>query len=64
MSRTVPIRELRNELSYVIDEVADLREHMIVTRRGRPAAVLVPIDEYEALEETAELRRGLRRRRP
>lgn len=45
MSRTVPIRELRNELSYVIDEVADLREHMIVTRRGRPAAVLVPIDE-------------------
>jgi antitoxin YefM len=26
-----------------------------VTRRGRPAAVLVPVDEYEALEETAEI---------
>jgi antitoxin YefM len=25
-----------------------------VTRHGRPAAVLVPVDEYEALEETAE----------
>ena len=28
---------------------------MIITRRGRPAAVLVPVDEYEALEETAEI---------
>ena len=55
MSKTVPVRELRSELSQVIDQVADLREHVIVTRRGRPAAVLVPVDEYEALEETAEL---------
>ena len=55
MSKTVPIRELRSELSQVIDQVADLREHVIVTRHGRPAAVLVPVDEYEALEETAEI---------
>ena len=55
MSKTVPVRELRAELSQVIDQVADLREHIIVTRRGRPAAVLVPVDEYEALEETAEI---------
>lgn len=55
MSKTVPVRELRSELSQVIDQVADLREHVIVTRRGRPAAVLIPVDEYEALEETAEI---------
>jgi prevent-host-death family protein len=55
VSRTVPVRELRSELSQVIDQVADLREHIIITRRGRPAAVLVPVDEYEALEETAEI---------
>jgi prevent-host-death family protein len=55
MSKTVPVRELRSELSQVIDRVADMREHVIVTRRGRPAAVLVPVDEYEALEETAEI---------
>ena len=55
MSKTVPVRELRAELSQVIDQVADLREHVIVTRHGRPAAVLVPVDEYEALEETAEI---------
>ncbi len=39
----------------MIDQVADLREHVIVTRHGRPAAVLVPVDEYQALEETAEI---------
>jgi antitoxin YefM len=55
MSKTVPIRELRSELAQVIDSVADLREHVIVTRHGRPAAVLIPVDEYEALEETAEI---------
>lgn len=55
MARTVPVKELRAELAEVLDEVADRREHVIVTRRGRPAAVIVPIDEYEGLEETAEI---------
>jgi PHD/YefM family antitoxin component YafN of YafNO toxin-antitoxin module len=31
------------------------RDHVVVTRNGRPAAVMVPIDEYQALEETAEI---------
>lgn len=55
MTQTVPVRELRSELASVIDRVADLREHVIITRRGRPAAVLIPVDEYESLEETAEV---------
>lgn len=55
MARTVPVKELRAELADLLDEVADRREHVIVTRRGRPAAAIVPIDEYEGLEETAEI---------
>ena len=55
MSKTVAVRELRSQLADLLDEVADRREHILVTRRGRPAAVLIPIDEYEALEETAEI---------
>jgi len=55
MSRTVPVRELRSRLAELLDEVAHRREHVIVTRRGRPSAVLVPVDEYAALEETAEI---------
>ena len=55
MPETVPVRQLRSELAQFIDRVADLREHIVVTRHGRPAAVLIPVDEYEALEETAEI---------
>jgi antitoxin YefM len=55
MTKIIPSREFRTHLAELLDEVADRREHVTVTRRGRPAAVLVPVDEYEALEETAEI---------
>ncbi len=55
MSKTVPVRELRSRLADLLDEVAHRREHVTITRHGRPSAVLVPVDEYAALEETAEI---------
>lgn len=55
MAKTVPVKELRADLAGLLDQVADRREHLIVTRHGRPAAAIVPIDEYDSLEETAEI---------
>ena len=55
MAKTVPVRDFRSNLSQMLSDVADRRDHVVVTRNGRPAAALVPIDEYEALEETAEI---------
>lgn len=55
MPRTVPVREFRSNLSELLSAVADRRDHVTVTRNGRPAAVLVPVDEYAALEESAEI---------
>lgn len=55
MAKTVPVKQLRSNLSQLLSDVADRRDHVLVTRNGRPAAALVPIDEYEALEETAEV---------
>lgn len=55
MAKTVPVRELRANLSSLLDDVSNRRDHVLVTRNGTPAAALVPIDEYEALEETAEV---------
>jgi prevent-host-death family protein len=55
MAKTVGVRDLRAALADLLDEVADRREHVVVTRHGRPAAVLIPVDEYDALEETAEI---------
>lgn len=53
--KTIPVREFRSNLSELLSDVADRRDHVVVTRNGRPAAALVPIDEYQALEETAEI---------
>lgn len=55
MPQIVPVREFRSRLSELLSDVADRRDHVLVTRNGRPAAALVPIGEYEALEETAEI---------
>jgi prevent-host-death family protein len=55
MAKTVPVKELRQNLARLLDDVAERRDHVLVTRNGKPAAALVPIDEYEALEETAEI---------
>ena len=55
MPKIAPVREFRSRLSELLRDVADRRDHVLVTRNGRPAAVLVPIGEYEALEETAEI---------
>lgn len=55
MVKTVPVKDLRRDLGPLLDEVSDRREHIVVTRHGRPTAVIVPHDEYTALEETAEV---------
>ncbi len=55
MTKTIPVREFRSKLAELLSDVADRRDHVVVTRNGRPAAALVPIDEYQALEETAEI---------
>ena len=55
MAKTVPVREFRENLSALLSDVADRRDHVLISRHGTPAAALVPVDEYEALEETAEI---------
>jgi prevent-host-death family protein len=55
VAKILPVREFRARLSELLNDVADRRDHVLVTRNGKPAAALVPIDEYQALEETAEI---------
>ena len=55
MPKTVPVREFRSRLGELLSDVAERRDHVVVTRNGKPAAALIPIGEYEALEETAEI---------
>lgn len=55
VAKTVPFTEARTRLSELFDEVEQRHEHVIITRNGHPAAVMVSADEYEALEETLEV---------
>jgi len=55
VAKIVPVREFRANLSELLDQVSIHREHVVVTRNGAPAAAVLPVDEYEALEETAEI---------
>jgi prevent-host-death family protein len=57
----IGIKELKTAASRVIDEVSDGASY-VVTKRGRPAAVIVPIEDAEDLvlayaEEYLEMRR-------
>ncbi|HYZ10663.1 MAG TPA: type II toxin-antitoxin system Phd/YefM family antitoxin [Actinomycetota bacterium] len=55
MAKTVPLTEARAKLSELLDELESRHEHVVITRNGRPAGVLVPAEEQEALEETLEI---------
>ena len=52
MSETLPLADVKARFSEVVDRVATTHDRVVVTRNGRPAAVLVSPDELEALEET------------
>jgi prevent-host-death family protein len=41
----VRVRELKTRASAIVREVEELRRHYVVTRRGRPVALIVPIQE-------------------
>jgi prevent-host-death family protein len=51
----VPFTEARSALSELLDQVSERHEHVVITRNGRPAAVVVSSEEYEALVETLEV---------
>jgi prevent-host-death family protein len=64
--QTVPMSDAKAHLTKLLKEVEDLGEGVIITRSGRPAGILLNVEEYEGLLETLEiladpaLRRALR----
>ncbi len=55
MAKTVPFTEARAKLSDLLDEIEARHDHVVITRNGRPVAVIVPAEEQEILEETLEV---------
>lgn len=55
MAKTLPISEVKARLPELVTGVAEREEEVIVTRNGRPAAVLVSFAEFERLKETLDV---------
>jgi len=55
MPKTLPISDVKTRLPELVKAVAEREEEVIVTRNGRPAAVLINYTEYERLRETIDL---------
>lgn len=54
--KTLSLSEAKMKLSGLIEKVSDTDEEIIITKNGRPAAVLVSPDEFESWKETIAVR--------
>ena len=68
--KTLSVSEAKMKLSGLVDAVNATDEEVMITKNGRPAAVLVSPEEFESLKETVagrsdsslmkEIKKGLR----
>ena len=56
--KTMSYTESRARYAEVLDAVVNDREEVVITRAGRDPAVIVSLDDYESLKETAYLLRS------
>jgi len=55
MPKILPISTVKARLPELVTGVAEREEEIVVTRNGKPTAVLVNYDEYERLKETLDV---------
>ena len=54
--KTLPLSEAKSKLSGLVERVSALDEEIVITKNGRPAAVLVSPEEFESWKETVAIR--------
>jgi prevent-host-death family protein len=55
MSETRSLADVKAHLSEIVDLVEGQHERVVVTRHGRPAAVIISVQDLESLEETLNI---------
>lgn len=55
MSETLPLAEIKAHLSEIVDRVEREHDRVVLTRNGRPAAVILSPQDLEALEDSLDL---------
>jgi prevent-host-death family protein len=57
----IPITDLRQDATTIVKRVKTSREPLVITQRGRAAAVIVSMEDYEHSQHELELLRLLAR---
>ena len=52
MSETMSLAAVKARFSELVDRVQRQQDRVVVTRNGKPAAVLISAEDLESLEET------------
>jgi antitoxin YefM len=55
MPKVLPLSEVKTRLPELVSGVDEREEEIVVTKNGRPAAMLINVQEYERLKETLEV---------
>jgi prevent-host-death family protein len=55
MAKILPISDVKARLPELVAGVMEREEEVVVTRNGKPAAVLVYVGEYVRLKETLDV---------
>jgi antitoxin YefM len=58
MNKIIPYSVARQNLASVMDEACSSRAPITVTRRGSQPVVIMSLEEYTAMDETAHLMRS------
>ena len=56
--RTMSYSQSRAHYAEVLDSVVDDREEVVITRAGKEPVVIVSLDDYQSMKETAYLNRS------
>jgi prevent-host-death family protein len=52
LAEQLPLAEVKNRLSEVVEQVETQHARVTITKHGRPAAVAISADDLDSLEET------------
>ena len=51
----MPLADVKNRLSEVVDRLEREHGRVVITKHGRPAAVVISMEDLESLEETLDV---------
>lgn len=54
-SEQMPLADVKNRLSEVVDRLEREHGRVIITKHGHPAAIVMSVEDLESLEETLDI---------